>query len=126
MSIQNSNDITGNRIRDLPAFSRMPQSTAQPCSRRVRCAQGIKNLSTILQAGLTAERGRVMTQAASRRPVTAEAQVLLRHRYCQVCFGINGTGTGFLRVGWFSTVRMIPSVLDTQLHLYAAATRKIG
>jgi hypothetical protein len=39
--------------------------------------------------------GRVMAQAVSRRPLTAEALARFRISPCGICGGQSGTGTGF-------------------------------
>ena len=53
-----------------------------------------------------------MTQAVSRRPLTAEAQVRSRVIPFGICGGQSGTGTGFFsRVLRFSPVSLIPPVL---------------
>jgi hypothetical protein len=46
--------------------------------------------------------GRAMAQAVSRRSLTVEARVRARVNPCGICGGQSGTGTGFLRVLWFS------------------------
>jgi hypothetical protein len=53
-----------------------------------------------------------MTQAVSRRRLTAEARVRSRVRPCGICSRQSGTGTGFSpRVLGFSPVNFIPPVL---------------
>jgi hypothetical protein len=42
-----------------------------------------------------ADIGRAMSQAVSRRPLTAEARVRCRVGPCGICGGQSGTGTGF-------------------------------
>jgi len=37
MSLKNSNDNIGNRTRDLPACSAVPQPTALPCALYINC-----------------------------------------------------------------------------------------
>ena len=56
-------------------------------------------------------KGRAMAEAASRRPLTAEARVRSRVGPCGICGGQSGTGTGFLRVLRFFPVIFIPPVL---------------
>jgi hypothetical protein len=57
-----------------------------------------------------ANMGCAMAQAASHRPLTAEARVRSRVSPCWVCGGQSDTGTGFPRVHRFSPVNSIPPV----------------
>jgi hypothetical protein len=68
--VKNSNDTIGNRTRDLPVCSAVPQLTAPP--RAPLC---------------------VKAQAITRRPLTAEALVRSQISSCDICCGQNGTGT---------------------------------
>ena len=54
-----------------------------------------------------------MTQAVSRRPVTAQVQDKLQPNSSDIYGGQRDTGTIFLRVLRFSSVIIIPSVLHT-------------
>jgi hypothetical protein len=49
-----------------------------------------------------------MTEAVSRRPLTAEVLDSARVSPRGICGGQTGTGTGFLRVLRFSAVNVIP------------------
>jgi hypothetical protein len=56
--------------------------------------------------------GRAISQAISRRPLTAETRVHARVSSCGICGGQIVTGTGFLRVLRFSLVNVIPPWLS--------------
>jgi hypothetical protein len=57
--------------------------------------------------------GRVMTQAVSCRPLTAEAQTQSKAILRGICGGQSGTGTGFCQSTSVSPVSIIPPILHT-------------
>jgi hypothetical protein len=68
--------------------------------------------------------GRAIAQAVSRRPFTAEAQILSRSSLCEICSGQSGTGTGLSPRLRFSPVSIIPPMLHTHLRLRVVLTRR--
>ena len=48
MSMKNSNDFIGNRNRDLPAYSGVPQPTAPPAACPLNSDYKIKNSYTVI------------------------------------------------------------------------------
>jgi hypothetical protein len=53
------------------------------------------NMTVVNENELSLAVGRVMSQAVSRRPLTAEARVRAWFNPCWICGGQSGTGTGF-------------------------------
>ena len=66
-----------------------------------------------------------MTQAVSRRSLTAEARVRSQFSPCEIFVGEEVLLRHvFLRVLQFFPVYIIPPMLHTHLHLYVALTRR--
>jgi hypothetical protein len=53
------------------------------------------NMTVVNENELSSALGRVMSQAVSRWPLTAEARVRAWFSPCWICGGQSGTGTGF-------------------------------
>lgn len=64
-------------------------------------------------------------QADSNRPVSSEDRTRSQLRPSEICGGGDGPAAGFLlQVFPFFTVRIIPKVFHTHLHLHVALTRR--
>jgi hypothetical protein len=57
--------------------------------------QPYSNIPLCEAGAVTTDGGRVMAQAVSSRPVTAESQLRARVNPCRICGGQSGTRTGF-------------------------------
>jgi hypothetical protein len=65
-----------------------------------------------------------MSQAVSRRLLTAEVRVSPHVGPYEIFIAQSGTGTGCLRVLLFSPLNIIPPVLDTHIHLHVTLNQK--
>jgi hypothetical protein len=72
MSMKNSNDTTGNRTRDLPACSAVPQPTAPPRAPKLRCMEIYKQ-SRNMQAIHNSQRHRFISMHEMKYPAATEA-----------------------------------------------------
>lgn len=65
-----------------------------------------------------------MSQAVSRRSVTAAGLVRSQMSPCEICDGRSGRGPGFAHSTLVSPCQIIPPTLHTHLHMHAALARR--